>query len=243
MTQGHHTFDSTLQTANVWLREIDDRLLCDDRQAAYEALRAVLHVLRDRLPLEAVLGLSAQTPMLIRGVLLEGWRPQDGPSAIRDPRAFGEAVANRLPPAFRGSGVEAAEAVFAVLDQHLDAGEVRKIAAHLPEPLRTLWPSGTVVGVFPDVPPASTPRGLPGRGAKFLHRGFVTGAALAVAGAALLWLLLAAPVMSAFADAGGILPDPGEGLRRLAFGLLAVGIAMLAASGLAVVVLRRRSPS
>lgn len=244
MTQGHHTFDSTLQTANVWLREIDDRLLCDDRQTAYEALRAVLHVLRDRLPLEAVLGLSAQTPMLIRGVLLEGWRPQDGPSAIRDPRAFGDAVADRLPPSFPASGVEAAEAVFGVLSEHLDAGEVRKIVAHLPEPLRTLWPSGKTVGVFPDVPSTPAPRGgFPGARARPLHWGFAAGAVLAVTGGVLLWLLLAAPVLSAFAEAGGPLPDPDEGLRRLALGLLAVGIAMLAASGLAVVLLRRRSSS
>lgn len=140
MTKGPHSFDSALQTANEWLREIDDRLLCEDRQTAYEALRAVLHVLRDRLPLEGVLGLSAQTPTLIRGILLEGWRPQDGPSAIRNTGAFGDAVADHLPLSFPATGLEAAEAVFGVLAERLDPGEVRKIMAHLPAPLRTLWP-------------------------------------------------------------------------------------------------------
>lgn len=242
VTKGPHTFDSTLQTANTWLREIDDRLLCEDRQTAYEALRAVLHVLRDRLPLEAVLGLSAQTPMLIRGLLLEGWRPQDGPSALRDPRAFGDAVADRLPPSFPASGLEAAEAVFGVLGERLDAGEVRKIVAHLPEPLRALWPAPPAARAFADVPPAPAPArhdGRPeGRGGP-LRWGLVVGAALAVAGGAVLWVLLAGPVLSAFADPGGPLPDAGGGLRRLAFGLLTVGVIMFAVSAVGAVILRR----
>lgn len=242
--KGPHTFDSTLQTANLWLREIDDRLLCEDRQTAYEALRAVLHVLRDRLPLEAVLGLSAQTPMLIRGLLLEGWRPQDGPSALRDPRAFGDAVADRLPPSFPASGVEAAEAVFGVLGEHLDPGEGRKIVAHLPEPLRTLWPTRTAVRAFPDASPTQTPRGgRPGRRAAPVRWGLIAGVALALTGGALLWLLLAAPVLSAFAAPDGPLMDPGQGLRRMALGLLVVGAVTLAASAAGAVLLRRAGRS
>ena len=144
MSMGSHSFDSSLQTANSWLKAICGRLLCEDRQAAYEALRAVLHVLRDRLPLEAVLSLSAQSPMLIRGVLLEGWRPQDGPSDIRTPVAFCDAVAGQLPRSFQFSGLQATEAVLGVLSERLDRGEVRKILDHLPEPLRGLWPVLTV---------------------------------------------------------------------------------------------------
>lgn len=104
MTAAPRIFDSSLQMADIWLKAVEDRLACEDRHAAYEALRAVLHVLRDRLPMGAVLGLSAQSPMLIRGLLLEGWRPQDGPSGLRAPDAFGEAVAGRLPPSFPFTG-------------------------------------------------------------------------------------------------------------------------------------------
>lgn len=57
VTMGPHTFDSTLQTANAWLREIDDRLQCEDRQTAYEAWRVVP-------------GPSARTPVRIRGLLI-----------------------------------------------------------------------------------------------------------------------------------------------------------------------------
>ena len=53
-------------------------------------MHAVRHGLRDRLPLEATPGLPAQTPLLIRSLLLEGWRPQDEPSGLHHPAAFGD---------------------------------------------------------------------------------------------------------------------------------------------------------
>lgn len=53
-------------------------------------------------------------------------------------------------------------------------------------------------------------------------------------------VLLAAPALSAFADPlDGTLPDPGQGLRRLAFGLLVIGVATLAASTPGALILRR----
>jgi uncharacterized protein (DUF2267 family) len=41
-------FDETIQKTNIWLNEIAPALDCD-RHHAYQALRAVLHCLRDRL--------------------------------------------------------------------------------------------------------------------------------------------------------------------------------------------------
>ena len=152
MVHASQPFDSAVQTANLWLREVDDRLLSEDRQVAWEAMRAVLHVLRDRLPLEAVLGLSAQTPLLIRGLLLEGWRPQDGPSGLHDPAAFGDAVTDRLPRSFPFSARDAVEAVLGMLGARLDPGEVRKVLACLPEPLRPLWPAPEPPRVAADDP-------------------------------------------------------------------------------------------
>jgi uncharacterized protein (DUF2267 family) len=238
MTKGPRIFDSSLLTANLWLTAVEERLLCEDRHAAYEALRAVLHVLRDRLPLEAVLGLSAQCPMLIRGLLLEGWRPQDGPSGIRDANAFGDTVADRLPPSFPFSGIEASEAVFGVLAERLDAGEVRKILAHLPEPLRRLWPDPGPVGVPPDIPPRTVVK----RGDRRRPRrrsGLLTGATIALAGGALTWALLVGAVQSGSVDPAQILLDPDLGLQRLAAGLLLASVVLLLGSGLAAFLIAR----
>ena len=139
MSTGLAVFDTTIQQSNEWLKAIQARLQPCDRKAAYGALRAVLHVLRDRLPVEGVLGLSAQLPLLLRGVLLEGWRPSDGPSDIRQPLTFAEAVERLLPPAFPREGMGATRAVFEVMGERLDAGEVAKLLSYLPGPLRPLW--------------------------------------------------------------------------------------------------------
>lgn len=141
MSTGLPIFDTTVQESNVWLKGVETRLPPCDRHQAYGALRAVLHVLRDRLPMDAVLGLSAQLPMLLRGLFLEGWRPVAGPSDIHDPQGFAGEVADRLPPKFPREPNEAAEAVFAVLAERLDPGEVTKLAQYLPSRLRSLFPA------------------------------------------------------------------------------------------------------
>lgn len=141
MSTGLPIFDTTIQESNVWLKAIEARLAPCDRHQAYGALRAVLHVLRDRLPMDAVLGVSAQLPMLLRGLFLEGWRPVTGPTDIHDPQAFATEVAAHLPPRFPRQPNEAAEAVFAVLAERLDQGEVTKLAQFLPSRLRSLFPA------------------------------------------------------------------------------------------------------
>ena len=139
MSTGLAVFDTTIQQSNAWLKGIEARLKPCDRHEAYAGLRAVLHVLRDRLPLEGVLGLSAQLPLLLRGVFLEGWRPGDRPTHIRQPLTFAEAVERQLPPAFPREGLGVARAVFEVMAERLEAGEVHKLIAYLPAPLRPLW--------------------------------------------------------------------------------------------------------
>lgn len=48
---GLEVFDRTLQTTNTWLNEIGERI-GPDRQLAWHVLGAVLHALRDRVPLD-----------------------------------------------------------------------------------------------------------------------------------------------------------------------------------------------
>lgn len=141
MSTGLPIFDTTVQETNTWLKAVETRLQPCDRQQAYGALRATLHVLRDRLPLEAVPGLSAQLPMLIRGIFFEGWRPADGPSDIRDKDVFAAEVQEHLPPAFPREPNAAVSAVFGVMAERLDPGEVQKLVRYLPAPLRPYWPA------------------------------------------------------------------------------------------------------
>jgi uncharacterized protein (DUF2267 family) len=64
-------FETTLHKTNGWRKELLEELDWQDRHAAYLALRATLHALRDRLTVEEVAELGAQLPMLIRGFYYE----------------------------------------------------------------------------------------------------------------------------------------------------------------------------
>jgi len=67
------------------------------RHDAYVALRATLHALRDRLPVEETAELAAQLPMLVRGVYYEGWDPTGKPVRERSLEGFLAGVAVELP--------------------------------------------------------------------------------------------------------------------------------------------------
>ena len=132
-------FDSTLQTTNIWLNDVLERLGWPDHLRAYHALRAVLHALRDRLPVDQAAALAAQLPMLVRGFYYEGWHPHGKPVKERHKQDFLAHIA----AAFReGPAVDperVARAVFQVLSKHVTAGEIEGVKRSLPTELRSLW--------------------------------------------------------------------------------------------------------
>jgi uncharacterized protein (DUF2267 family) len=143
MSTGLAVFDTTVQQTNEWLHDIEKRLDPCSRQQAYSVLRAVLHVLRDHLDAHLVSGLSAQLPLLLRGVFLEGWRPLDPPRGGRDPEVFLQEVRARVAGTCPRDANDITTSVLWVLSDRLDPGEVRKLIQHLPKPLRTFWPAAT----------------------------------------------------------------------------------------------------
>jgi uncharacterized protein (DUF2267 family) len=140
-TAGLEVFDRTLHETNVWLRDVMAEM-GPDRQRAYHALRAVLHALRDRLPVEVSAHLTAQLPLLVRGIYYEGWRPTDTPGRERTPQEFLAQVQKHLAGAAPVNADHATKAVLRTLAQHVSGGEVEKVKRALPEPLRGLFPTG-----------------------------------------------------------------------------------------------------
>lgn len=132
-------FDHTIQETNVWLHQISDILGHPDRKVAYHALRAVLFALRDRLTVDEALNLSAQLPMLIRGIYFEGYKAAGKPEKFHADE-FLARVSRELRKAGHVEPMKATRAVFQVLGDHVTAGEIEDIYAGLPRDIRRLWP-------------------------------------------------------------------------------------------------------
>jgi len=133
-------FETTLHKTNTWLKELMDELGWDDRHAAYLALRATLHALRDRLTVEEVAQLGAQLPMLIRGFYYEGWDPTDKPVRERRPEAFLLWVAQEFPSKGLIDSEPMVRAVFRMLARRVSEGEIEDVKHVLPAGIREFWP-------------------------------------------------------------------------------------------------------
>ena len=74
-----HPFAHAEQTAHNWLATVAQEMETDNLAAAHRALRAWLHVVRDRLTPDSLAHLGAQLPALLRGILFDGWVPAHTP--------------------------------------------------------------------------------------------------------------------------------------------------------------------
>lgn len=147
-TTGLDVFDRTVQESNLWLKSLAEKLPGADRHTAYLALRAVLHALRDRIGPDSAVHLGAQFPTLIRGIYYEGWHMHGTPTRERHIAAFLDHVGRELVN-FVPSDVElAVRAVFELLWEKIDLGEVTKLIELFPAEMRNLWlvSSGATAG-------------------------------------------------------------------------------------------------
>lgn len=136
------SIESSVQKANEWIRDVAEELGEEDRQHGYVALRAALHTLRDRLTVEQSAHLSAQLPLVVRGIFFEGWNPAHVPVPMRSKDDFVSAVEEALhdaAPSLKQRPAEVALATFHVLAHRIDEGEAQKLQSSLPKALRTLW--------------------------------------------------------------------------------------------------------
>jgi uncharacterized protein (DUF2267 family) len=140
MTTGIDVLEKSEQETNIWLNEIGERLDTADRRKAFNALRATLHAVRDRVGPDNALHLAAQLPLLIKGLFFENWRPSETPTREREKETF---LANVDAEVYRGLGLDTEQAVKAVLEvlaEHVDASEIDKLRRLFPENMRDLFP-------------------------------------------------------------------------------------------------------
>ncbi|MBS0647596.1 MAG: DUF2267 domain-containing protein [Verrucomicrobia bacterium] len=137
---------NSAQKTHIWLKEIARRMGWNDQQLAYQALRAVLQALRDRLPVEVVAKLGAQLPLLIRGIYYENWVPSHTPFRLHHVEDFLGLVSvylgnDRLIP----DTESITKNVFLTLQSHLTAGEIKNVKRVLPDSIAAFWPQGEAV--------------------------------------------------------------------------------------------------
>ena len=122
------------QTAHEWLSLLADRLGTEDRHEALQALRAWLHLVRDRLSVDAAVHLGAQLPELLRGIYYEGWIPQLAPIRF-DAQQFVQAfsVQANVP---RSEVRRVVSAVTTGLGELFAAGQLEHVSAMMPPDLR-----------------------------------------------------------------------------------------------------------
>jgi uncharacterized protein (DUF2267 family) len=132
--------EKAVQSANLWLAELNGIMGWEDSKRSWRLLRATLHALRDWLQVNEAVDLGAQLPILIRGTYYEGWRPAHVPVK---PRHYADFRA-RIDKAFETDPpddvADCIRGVFRLLARHVTEGEIKDVRRALPEDIRPLWP-------------------------------------------------------------------------------------------------------
>ena len=131
----------TLEETQEWLDQLVRLGPFENDKQAYSHFRAVLHALRDRLTVEEATHLASELPMLVRGFYYEGWRPALAPNAQETQAEFLDKVGQSLngEPTSEGELRETTRAVFRLLDERLQEGQIEHVRSQLPGDIETLW--------------------------------------------------------------------------------------------------------
>jgi uncharacterized protein (DUF2267 family) len=126
-------FERVNQQAMNWVKEMMTELHTDNPQLALHALRAGLQALRDRLSVAEAAQLSAQLPLLVRGMFFEGWDPNGKPLRIRHRAEFLALVRQKFAPREDAAADDIIVALFRVMGRHVAQGEITDLMLTLPE--------------------------------------------------------------------------------------------------------------
>lgn len=135
--------EKTVQLTHLWVNDVARELGTDSKHKAFQGLRAMLHLLRDRIPLGEAANLGAQLPILLAGFYYEGWKPESTPTKSRTKAEFLSELNYHLHHYALDDGSvdpeQLARAVFKVISARVTAGEVEEVRGILPDPVKELW--------------------------------------------------------------------------------------------------------
>ncbi|NNE82129.1 MAG: DUF2267 domain-containing protein [Silicimonas sp.] len=139
--QGLEVIDHTVQITHEWINELAGRLDWASRHSALRFLRTTLHIVRDHLLTDELAQFSAQLPLLVRGMMFEGWVPKRTPTKERSAAQFVEAINAKMGDTEEYRGAEDIKYVFELLNARLSVGEIEDVRVSMPEGIRAYWPS------------------------------------------------------------------------------------------------------
>jgi uncharacterized protein (DUF2267 family) len=123
------------QQATLWIKDMMLALRTTDADQAMHAMRAGLQALRDRLSVDEAAQLSAQLPLIVRGMFFEGWEPSGKPLRIRHREEFLALVRQKYAPRQDRAADEIIAALFRVMRRHVSEGEITDVMLTLPTAL------------------------------------------------------------------------------------------------------------
>jgi uncharacterized protein (DUF2267 family) len=143
-TTGLATLEKAIHSASEWLKAVEEEMGLqgeNSRHRAYQALRATLHALRDRLTPDEAADLAAQLPLLIRGIYYESYKPSRTPDKeLRSRNEFLERIWSEVNRDPQINPDRAAKATMRVLSRNISEGEIRDVRQMLPDDLAEYWP-------------------------------------------------------------------------------------------------------
>ena len=137
---GLKAFDRTLEKTHQFINDVSRELGIEDKHITFIGVKAVLHVLRDRIPSDEAVQLGSQLPVLLAGFYYQGWKPADTPTKERSISSFLDKVRDTLPEKDYPTEIETlTRSVFTVLAKWVTEGEIDDVINMLPEDVQSLW--------------------------------------------------------------------------------------------------------
>lgn len=137
----YSTFEASIDKTNLILKDIEQAYGWPKqrRNQSYAALRTVLQLLRDRLPVQESVQFAAQLPVLVRGVYFEGWDPSIVPVKLNREDFLYE-VRQGFPFDVEGGTEGVVQTVLGALRRHITQGEWDDVKSNMPKDLSTIIP-------------------------------------------------------------------------------------------------------
>ncbi len=135
------SLDRAIQNTILWINDIQEELHWDSRDMVYKATKAVLQAIRDRLPIEELAHFSANLPMIMKGMLMDGYDPRDKPLKMKTIEEFYDCIQDYYDAQRRAviNPEDAARGVINTLALRMGGGEMQKVADNMPERIKPLF--------------------------------------------------------------------------------------------------------